>query len=82
MDMMAIDDEAEMAVPVLQRRADHPGLAAAERRHGVEQMREAGQSLVERAPGSKSESVLEAMMFTFSIFRRIQIEVPRGLPES
>ena len=49
--MMAIDDDAAPAVGILQRGADHAGLAAAERRHRVEQVGEAAHAGRERGTG-------------------------------
>ncbi len=45
---MAIDDDAAPAFRIFQRRADHAGLAPGELGHRIEQVREAGESIVER----------------------------------
>ncbi len=51
MDVEPVDDQPEMARPILQRGADHAGLAAAELGHRVEQVGEARQPLGQRGAG-------------------------------
>ena len=43
-DVEQVDDDADEAVGIVHRGADRPRLAAGERRHGVEEMREAGEA--------------------------------------
>ena len=49
----AVDDDAAPAAGILERRAHRAGLAAGERRHGVEQVREAGEAVAQRGCGSR-----------------------------
>ncbi len=49
--MAAVDDQAAPALLVLQRGADHAGLAAGQGGHGVEQVGEAGDAVLEGRAG-------------------------------